>query len=56
MKKKDQKRMWNLDHKSQLGQSLTDEEKEFFTSNYLKMLETLESKYNHWFYHSIKVL
>ena len=53
---RNQKRMWNIDHKAHLGQSVTDEEKEFFSINYISMLEDMECNYNHWFYHSIKIL
>ena len=55
MEEKDQKRMWEIDAKAQLGDKLTDEEIEFFNANYEKMREQMEDNYTHWQFHSGKV-
>jgi hypothetical protein len=36
MSEQDQKRMWEIYQKTQLGDTITDEEREFFNTNYEK--------------------
>ena len=46
------KRMWNIDHKAQLGDKITDEEREFFNAHYELMREEMEDNWTHCQFHS----
>lgn len=46
------KRMWYIDVKLNLGDYITDEEKEFYNSNLDKMRKEIEDDYIHWKYHA----
>jgi len=52
MSEQEQKRMWEIDLKAQLGDKITDEEREFFNANYKKMREQMEDNWTHWEFHS----
>jgi hypothetical protein len=47
-------RMWDIDHKSQLGNDISKEDKDFFNAYYEIMLEELEDSFNHFKHHSGK--
>jgi hypothetical protein len=55
MKDQEIKRMWEIDAKVQLGDKITDEEKDFFNANYEKMREQMEDNWTHWQFHSGRV-
>ena len=46
------KRMWDIDHKAQLGDKITDEERDFFNAHYELMREEMENNWTHWQFHS----
>ena len=46
------KRMWDIDHKAQLGDKITDEERYFFNAHYELMREEMENNWTHWQFHS----
>lgn len=50
----DLEKMWDIDHKSQLGDDVTQEEKEYFNKYYEELLENLKDDYEHFKYHSRK--
>lgn len=52
MSLQEQKRMWEIDAKAQLGDKISDEDREFFNANYDKMVEQTYSSWMHWKYHS----
>lgn len=54
MTDKEKKEMWDIDMKAQLGDEVTKEDKEFFNANFDKMLEELQSEYEHFKHHSNK--
>lgn len=49
------KRMWDIDHKLQLGDKITDEEKDFYNAHYDLMLEEMLDNLNHWSFHTNKI-
>ena len=51
----EQEKMWCIDSKLQLGDEITEEEKNFFNENFDRMKQEMEDNYNHWEYHSGKV-
>lgn len=55
MEIEDQKRMWEIDHKAQIGDKITDEERKFFNANYESMREQMEDNWTHWQFHSGKI-
>jgi hypothetical protein len=55
MQEQEIKRMWEIDSKAQLGDKITDEEKDFFNANYEKMREQMEDNWTHWQFHSGRV-
>jgi hypothetical protein len=55
MKKENEDRMWDIDEKIQLGQPISEEEKEFFNANYNTILELYECKYEHWKFNTNKI-
>lgn len=55
MTKEDVQKMWDIDHKLHLGQSLTKKEKEFYNSNLEKMKEEMNNNASHWSYHVSKL-
>jgi len=46
--------MWDIDHKAQLGEEVTTEEKLFFNAYYELMMEELEENYTHFKHHASK--
>lgn len=54
MSEEDIKKMWAIDSKFQLGDKVTEEEKEFFNSKYGEMLSEMYDNYVHWQHHVSK--
>ncbi len=54
MTKKEKQRMWDIDSKSQLGDPISDEDKQWFNDNYQEMMQDAQDEINHWLYHSGK--
>lgn len=57
MKEYEIQRMWDIDHKAQLGIDVSQEDKVFFNMHYETILEELEDvgefeEYNHFKHHS----
>lgn len=48
MKQEEIDKMWEIDVKCILGQSLTKEEQEFFNENLIRMKDEMEANYLHW--------
>ncbi|WNH10071.1 hypothetical protein [Thalassobellus suaedae] len=52
MEEEDVNMMWSIDQKAQLGNKITEEERQFFNDNYEKMKELMLDNWNHWNFHS----
>jgi len=52
MEEDDVNRMWAIDQKSQLGNPITEEEREFFNSNLEDMKDLQHDNWIHWNFHS----
>ena len=52
LNKMDADKMRDIDHRSQLGVSITKKEKEYFNEYYDVFLEELKEDYEHFKYHS----
>ncbi len=48
------RRMWIIDHNTQLGNDISKEDKEFFNTYYEEMLEELKDRYHHFKHHARK--
>lgn len=47
-------KMWDIDHKAQLGEDVSKEDKEFFNKYHEKMVDEMESDFKHWKYYTSK--
>lgn len=56
MKEEDMERMWLIDCSAQVGNEISQEDREFFNNNYDSMINQLEEFFNHWKYHTSKFL
>ena len=54
MTENEKKRMWIIDHNSQLGNDISKDDKIFFNTHYEEMVEKLKENYNHFKHHSKK--
>lgn len=50
----DIEKMWDIDHKAQLGLEISIEEKKYFNEYFNDLLESLKENYEHFKYHSGK--
>lgn len=55
MDEEDVNRMWSIDQKAQLGNQITDEEREFFDDKLEEMKELMHDNWIHWNFHSGEV-
>ncbi len=55
MSKEEIEKMWSIDASSQLGEKISNEDKEFFNKMYEQMREKMEDNWTHWQFHSGRV-
>ena len=52
MEEQIQKLMWDIDMKAQLGDNITQQEKDFFNAHFEEMKQLMLDNWRHWQFHS----